>query len=433
MSQPPSPVTTAESNLGPLALSVFSLINYATFFLVNALLARNLSIDEFDDYNVGVSTLLLLAALTPLGLEKFALKILPTLEDRKDWPRSRGFLRFSVLIVMLGGLALLLAFDALLESILMISGSGYHIPIPTIVGSLPMVALFFLLLEVATAYNAPIVAAGLYRIAFPLLLLGLNGAVWYSSWEMSGLSASVCYVVAWMIVTVAMWVLARRIMPKQVWRAEPDFERARWLKEATPLLLFSLLMNVLAQSGVIILQLETTSEHDTSVFAIAMQTGAFVAVLATSTNRFYLPRVSVLLERQDRKRLIVLGRQRLLLMGTLAGLFVLAVILFGRSVLRVFGEDFEGGYGAMCVIAIGTAVSTLFSLAPYGLQFAGRHKLVIRSTILAAVSSVVLCAVLAGPYGALGAALAYAIPIVSLFGFLSYSGWSFLKDENQEW
>lgn len=431
MSQSPSQVTMAGSNRGPLILSAFSLASYLAFFLVNAVLARNLSFDQFNDYNVGVSTLLLLAALTPLGLEKFALKILPTLQERESWARSRGFLRFATGTVVFVGLAILITFDSLLESVLVLRGADYHLAIPLIVGCLPVVALFFVLLEIATAYGAPIAAAGIYRIAFPLLLLALNAAVWYSPWVLSGLSASWCYAVSWMIVTAAMWKLARRNMPARVRAAEPVYERTAWLKQSTPLLFYSLLLTIVAQSGVIILQLETTLEHDTSVFAVAMHTGAFVAVLATSTNRFYLPRLSVLLERRDRQGLILLGRQRLVLMGALASCFLLAVFLFGHDVLRVFGEEFERGYAAMCVIAIGTAVSTLFSVAPYGLQFSGRHRLVITSSLLAAASSVGLCIVLAGSYGALGAALAYAIPMVSLFGFLSYSAWSILKDENQ--
>jgi O-antigen/teichoic acid export membrane protein len=431
VSHQPLPNSTEESNLGPLTLSAFSLVSYAAFFLVNAILARSLSINDFNDYNVGVSTLLLLAALTPLGLEKFSLKILPALTEHEGWPLSRGFLRFSVALVVLMGFVLLLTFDTVLESVLLMRGADYHIAIPTIVGCLPMVALFLLFLEVATAYGAPIAAAALYRIAFPLLLLGLNVAVWYSPWEISGLSSAGCYVTSWLVVTGAMWVLARKIVPTQVRMAEPAYQKVLWLKDSIPLLMFSLLMTLLTQSGVIILQLETTSEHDTSVFAVAMHTGAFVAVLATSTNRFYLPRISVLLDRQDQQGLIRLRRQRLLLMGTLASLFVLAVVLFGRRVLQVFGEDYEQGYAAMCVIAVGTAVSTLFSVAPYALQFAGRHQLVIRSSILAACSGIGLCILLVGSYGALGAALAYAVPMVSLFGFLSYSAWALLRDENQ--
>jgi len=420
------------SNFGPLVLSVYSVASYAAFFLVNAVLARNLPIEQFNDYNVGVSTLLMLAALTPLGLEKFALKILPALNERESWAHSRGFLRFSMLTVLFVGLVLLVAFDSILESVLVLRGSDYHISIPIVVACLPFASLFFVLLEIATAYGAPLAAAGLYRVAFPLLLLVLNAAVWLSSKDMTGITASLCYAMAWILVTVAMWLLTRKMMPNQVSAAEPVYERLEWLKESTPLLLYSLLMTIMVQSGVVILQLDTTSKQDTSIFAIAMQTGAFVVALATSTNRFYLPQVSVFLERHDHEGIIRLGRQRMMLMGTLAGLFVLVVVLFGRPILRVFGEDFEKGYAATCVIAIGAAVSTLFSVAPYALQFAGRHRLVIKSSILATVASIILCAVLAGPYGSLGAAIAYSVPTVILFAYLSFSGWSQLRNASLE-
>ena len=55
--------------------------------------------------------------------------------------------------MLLVGLTLLFTFDLLLESVLLLQGADYHIAIPTIVSCLPIVALFFVLLEVVTAYG----------------------------------------------------------------------------------------------------------------------------------------------------------------------------------------------------------------------------------------------------------------------------------------
>jgi hypothetical protein len=50
--------------------------NYALLYVTSILLARTLSVPDFDDYNVAVSSVLVLTSLATLGLEKYALRCL---------------------------------------------------------------------------------------------------------------------------------------------------------------------------------------------------------------------------------------------------------------------------------------------------------------------------------------------------------------------
>jgi len=417
------------SNWGPVALGLFSLANYGCLYLLNLVLARSISLEEFNDYNVGVATLMLLAAIAPLGLEKYALKVVPSLTHHEDWPRLRGFLRFAVGTAVVVSVVLSLSFDTVLESILLLRHSGYHIAIPMIVSCLPLMTVFFLYLEIATAYGAPIIAAAIYRLALPLLLLLFNLVVLLSPLTLSGFSAAWCFALAWTVALLATWILVRRLTPKMVHQSRPVSFQGAWLKESIPLLFNGLLMTVFAQSGIIILKFDPKFHIHASVFAVAMQTGAFVVLFTTSTNRYYLPRVSLLIESNDRAGLLRLRRQRQLLMGTLAFITFLVVVLFGRPLLRLFGTEFEKGYSAACVIAVGASVSTVYALSPISLQFAGYHRLVIRSTGIAALCSVGLCVLLTGWYGSLGAAIAYAVPLSSLYIFLAGVGMRLLREK----
>lgn len=418
-----------EGRREALILSAFSLISYLTLYALNLLLARTLSLEEFNDYNVGVSALLVMAALAPLGLEKFALKVIPVYKQHREWANLRGFLRFAIYVATCVSLLLALTFDIILESVLLLRHEGLHIAIPMIVGCLPVLSVFFVLLEVATANGAPLSAAALYRVVLPFLLLGTNVAVWKFTSSVSGLSAGWCFGASWLCVTVSMWRLAFAWVPKQVQEVTPAFHGKSWLRESTPLLLTGLLLTVITQSGVIVLELSDSFHAESSVFAVAMQTGGFVVLLTTSTNRFYLPQISMFLDQQDQAGLVRLRGQRLIIIGTMAAAFVVFVFLFGRTVLRFFGEDFVGGYPATCVVAIGAAISTTFSLAPIGLQFAGYHQYVLRCTALATVTSVVMCIVLANLYGTLGAALAYAVPLSILYLHLAVVALRRLKND----
>jgi len=109
-----------------LALCGLSLTNYAFFYLTSILLARTLSVRDFDDYNVAVSTTLLLTATATLGLEKYALRCLPTLSHAKDWSQSRGFLLFSQRLIVASSVALVVSLGIALEGTLALRGNDYH-------------------------------------------------------------------------------------------------------------------------------------------------------------------------------------------------------------------------------------------------------------------------------------------------------------------
>jgi hypothetical protein len=74
---------------------------------------------------------------------------------------------------------------------------------------------------------------------------------------------------------------------------------------------------MLAQTGVIILELNHPDEAVVSAYAVAFQTGTFVVILATATNRLYAPRISALLDRGDLQALRSMARYRLLVIGPL--------------------------------------------------------------------------------------------------------------------
>lgn len=409
----------AEAGLGPVVLGVLSAVGYLLFYGLNIFLARNLSREEFNDYNVGVSTLLLLAAIAPLGLEKLALKLVPVHLHHGERRRLGGFLRFALLTTFSVSVGLSLLVDSALESVLMANHLGSHFAIPMIVACLPVLSVFAVLLESATASGAPVIAAALYRVAAPLLMIAANLLAWRLHGGASGATASLSFLAAWLGVTLAMgWLLRlrlpRRIEPPETSDNPPRYDARAWLRESTPLLLHGLLMTAIAQSGVIVLELSTNFHADASVFAVAMQTGAFIVLFSTSANRFYLPRVALMLRQNDRAGLVRLNRQRLLLFGVVSAVFVAIVFLFARPLLRLHGPGFVQGYWATCVIAVGAAISTTFSLSPIGLQYSGRQQYVIARIALAAVVSIAACTVLANWYGPVGAAAAYAGPLIVL-------------------
>ena len=107
--------------------------------------------------------------------------------------------------------------------------------------------------------------------------------------------------------------------------------------------------------------------------------------------------------------------KRLRLIAVIVVIFLSIIFSLGHQILGMFGPDFAQGYLALCISACGASISTLFSEAPYYLQFMGRNRLVVGSISLTAISMVSLSFFLGEHYGATGVALAYAAPTTLLF------------------
>lgn len=408
-------------NFSSLMLFGLSLSHYALMYWANIFLARHLAIDAFDDYSVAVSTVTLLSTLATLGLEKYALRLVSLYIERENWPQLRGFWLFSLRVIVLFSILLLGLLGLGLESILALQDADFHIAIAIYAGFLPVIALCLFLTEVITVYGKQIQALALYRFFLPTVFLLLISGVRYFQHGMTAVSAVLCFGAAWCLTLILMLVTVRAASPTELKQVKPDSKGRRWwLKKSLPLLVSSLMMTVLTSAGTIILEILHPSQAVVGTYAVAMQTAGLISLIGTSTNRYYLPMLVVLLERRDQSAIKVLLAKRTQLIACFIAVFLGIIGIWGQEILDLFGSDFSQGYQALLICATGAAFSTLFSDSPYYLQFMGRNRLVVSLMSLSALSMVGLSFILGFRYGATGVALAYAVPTMLLFSNLKW-------------
>ncbi|GMQ80479.1 MAG: hypothetical protein BMS9Abin04_477 [Planctomycetia bacterium] len=394
-----------------MTLCAMALGGYLLFYGVGVLLAHLLGAAAYGDYCVAVASVTLAVAVSTVGLEKLALRALPAYVQRQEWSLAHGFWRFGLGVVLSASIVV---------SFLVIDGEALaNVTLSThaearVLVFLPAIGLFLLMLEVATAAGAPLWAAFVYRLVLPGILLGTILALARSPWEVTAPRAATCYGCAWIVALGLMYALVRRTMPAPIWSARSRFRSSEWFTGGLPYMVNSLLLTLLAQSSVIVLELVRPLDPEVAIYAAAAQTGSFIVLTATSTNRFYLPRLSVLIERGDTAGIRAQQRQRLVSLGSLCGVFLGICVGFGRAILGLFGAGFDAGYAALCLIAAANTTSTILALKPYYLQFVKYHRQVVGITALVAVVNAGACVPLAYRYGALGAAVAYAVSMIGM-------------------
>ena len=409
------PLDLHPNNLRSLLMFALALANYALMYAANILLARSLTVDDFDDYSVALSIVTMLSTLATLGLEKYALRAVSLFRDRQDWSKFRGFWLFSLRAISGFSLLLVALLSITLEAILAIHHAEYHIAIVIYAGFLPIIAITLFLVEVIAAHGAHLLSMAIYRLFLPLVYVLLIFGLSFSSLPLSALTAVLCFGFAWILTFIIIWFVTKMLMPAEVKKSIPLRHGKKWLRRSLPLVFSSLMMTVMTSSGVVILELLFHSGIEVGTYAIAAQTGGFISLIGTSTNRYYLPMMVVMIDRRDKQSIQRLMNQRTWVVGGLV-LILLAILIFsGQKILGLFGTHFSGGHDAAVIIAVGASISALFADIPYYLQFMGFHRAVLTFTLLATLSMLVLGFLLGAEYGVAGMAFAYMIPVVLLF------------------
>jgi O-antigen/teichoic acid export membrane protein len=369
---------------------------------MSVFLARVLGVDGFANYNVAVATVILLASLTSLGLEKYAVRSLSAYYEQRNWNHARGFTIFSRNMILLAAGIVAVAYVAISLAWAGVSEAEVSGPNLFAVSFLPVIVLVLLLVELVTANGAVVRATVVYRILLPATAFALSGAVWLWRGELSPIWAVACYSASWVVALIALFVLARRTFPAEVWAAEASRTPRVWLQQAIAFL------------GIVVLELVDDTETSVALYSAAMQSGGFIVLLATATNRFYGPIASVMIERHDYSgmRKAIRERHTWIIPATLV--YLLAIILLGKKILGLYGPDFTAAYPALCMIAAGASVSVWFAMAPNYLKFIGRGNLVLGVTAVAGVLNILLLLLWARPYGATGAGAAYGISLASM-------------------
>ena len=399
----------------PVLVGVAAL-GQAIAYLFTVIMARRLAVAGFEAFVVASAAFILLAALAPRGAEKCALRRLPALLEKGELGLARGYLQFGAgrtawtALALAGALALWVtrvgARTPETGAALIVTGL-----------SLPAGALAHFCVEALSAAGRPALALTLFKLCTPTVALGLAALLLVSPIGIDGRLATACWGAAWAVTLALMVVALWRALPPELARVRPAYQVATWRTEARPFLVYRISLAVLGQSGLIALDLLQPSAAEVGAYAAAAGTAGLVTVLATSTNRAFGRNLALLLEARDVRGLAALRRQRLRWLGPPVALFLLASLLAPRRILTLFRPEFVGaGATPLRLLALATAFSVVFALAPTSLKFEKRNRTIYLVTSLAAAAQLGLLLLLTPALGATGAALAYMLSTVGMYG-----------------
>lgn len=374
-------------------------------------LARHFTHSDFERYIAAIATLGLLATFSEAGFGKYALRIVPVYLNMQNGHLLRSYVRFALAATLWLSLAVVAA-AAFVEWLLRQGEDEYVILVAITI--LPIVALAGVVVDLLLALGLATWGMFVGRILVPATTLAL--IVWLIKvTTVTPLQAVYCFAGGSVTGLVLGLLLCAWRTPKsksgETLEAPATNVWLPWAAASFSFMTFYFLLAWLSRSTLFIASHLPHQQHQLAVLAPAIETGCLILLLSKSTDKYFQPSMSWLLESTQWQHLIALERARRKIIGSCVAIFLIGVFLFGKSILRIYGEDFVPGYSALCVVAVGSSVWTMFSLSPSFLLYSGGSRILMILLCIHAVLLVILMVVLFPTFGALGGALAYTLTV----------------------
>lgn len=394
-------------------LTVFTLVGAVLGYLNSIFVARIIGAEGYQNYAVIIATICILATLSEAGVGKLAMKLLPLFESQSRRDLSAGYWRYAFVSCLVASIVV-----AVIVYFIVSRPGESNLKTAAIVGlcSLPVLALNGVAIDFVMACRAPILGTLVARLITPLTTLATLLMVHAFFGVGTSAVAVTCFAVGSLVgLTVSSAALARFARGKKS-DTNPKYDIPVWVRDSLSLAIFGFLSTWMFRVSLIVLKFLNVEVSQVSQFSAAMETGLLILLLSKSTDKFFQPYISMVIERREFEQGRRLRNIRYQFVGSFCFLFVFVVAIFGEQILSLYGEEFRGGYTSLLLITIGTSVWTLFSVAPVYLQFTGQRAIVLSCTLIGALMLLVLSWALGVRYGATGVAIAFC----SVTSCLSY-------------
>lgn len=392
-------------------------------FASQAVFARLLGVESFGIYVLAYAWLNILLIAGRQGFDVATVRYVATYRGQGEWGRLRGFLRFSngavaVSSLCVAGLlaagARLFAGDLADEAL-----AAFWLAAAT----LPLYA-FLQTREAAIRGLGLIVRPQiLYHVVHPaLLIVGLPTAVLIFGAPSAADTGMAVYLAATALVLIGLWATLRSRLPVEAARADAQYAAREWLGASAAMMFLMSFGPILNQVSIVLIG-ALDGNQAAGTYGAAVRIANVLQLVIAAQNATIAPMIANLHAGGDRTALarVIRLSVRLVFAASLAVIAVL--VLFGKPILLLLGEDFLPAYPSLIVLLGGQLVFAACGPAALLLNMTGGHAASARIIFLCALLNVALAIALIPQWGALGAAAGTAATLAVWSGLMVRASW----------
>ena len=375
------------------------------------LLARWMGRFEFGIYIYVWTWVLMIGALSDVGLSSAARRCIPEYTELKAFDRLRGFLLGSRWLAFAIATAIGIVGAIGVTVLAPWLDSFTVIPLYLACVTIPIYGLVQMQCGIAQAYDWPNLAFMPFYIWRQLAITMLMGSAWAFGAPTDAVTAMIIAVVTTWVVTIAQLFVLDRRLRRKVAPGPKRYEVKAWFATALPIFVVEGFYLLLTYVDILTLE-QMRSPDEVAVYYAAARLLALVAfvyfaIASATTHRFTQYHVE-----GDKQRLAKFFAETMRWMFWPSLAACALILALGRPLLSLFGASFTAGYGVMFILAIGMMSRAAVGPAERLLNMLGERKQCAAVYAAAFAINLVLCVLLIPRIGIEGAAVATAIALV---------------------
>ena len=333
---------------------VVQVVGTSVTYFSQFLSARWLGVEEYGSFNYALAWTQGLSVLSGMGLTLAVLQFIPQYLVRQDWERLHGIVYWSRWLTLSVGLVV-----ATITTVFLLIWQPPKADIVTLllgVWFTPFVALISLQREMFRGLQHIFWSLALPMILQPILFVAAIFGVLQMIRALTSVSMLATFAFAMLITLSAQFYGLFNLLPRGTALTRPVYESTEWLRTCWPLLVTTVCWVVLDQADLLLLGI-FSGTREVGVYAAAKKTALLVSFALIAVNSAAVPAISALYAKGDH---VALQRMvNIVIQGVFwpALVVCLTFVLFGQSILGLFGADFVAGRQPLALLAIGQLVS----------------------------------------------------------------------------
>lgn len=357
---------------------------------------------------LSVSIITVASVIARMGFDNAVLRFSAESAAKKDWGALIGLFKKSTTLCLATSLMLMLmVFTGAPWMAGMIFKKPLLVePLRWMTPTIPAISIIFLHTELLKGLKKIKLSQIIQGTCLPattfIICLCLG-----NKWELPGIAAGYAgsaVIMAGLVTYAILRTFQDRFSYKGV------FSSRKLFRTGFPLYNIALMNLIMTWSATIILGIQgQTSEI--GIFQVANRTAILIGFFLTSINTIAAPKFASLYVKGEMQALSKAARQSSALMLLAVTPLLALMILFPSSILRLFGPDFGDGALLLRLLSIGQLINVATGSVGYLLMMTGHERLLHLNITIASIINLWLCFWLIPQMGALGAAIATAVPI----------------------
>ncbi len=393
----------AKGATGSLAVA---LVATGLGFVVQAVLARVLGVSQFGVYIYTLTWINTLLLLTTLGLDGSLVRYIPAYRTQREWGLLRGVLRWSLTAVFFASLfvgAVIFLVTWLLENKI---STDLQVTFWVGIALLPLLSLTIVRQAALRGFKHAARSEIPDTIFRSLIILFLVGIFYYIIQQpISAWHAMMFNLVGAVIAFIIGGIWLMRVLPIDMANNKEQFAHREWLRVSIPMMLISAMNLILEKADVLMLGILINTEQ-AGIYAISARVSELALFGLSAVNAIAAPMISEYFNKdakQELQRTVKLAARGITAFTVVVIVFVL---IFGKFILGLFGDEFISGYVPLLILLTGNAVIALGGTVGFVMTMTGYQNQAATIVAVCAVFNLILNSLLIPSFGLNGAAIA---------------------------